>query len=499
MLHEEIHRLPERLRGPIVLCDLEGLTHESAARQLGWPVGTVKSRHHRGREQLRGRLLRRGVAPELGLMGMALPSDLLNGTLAPTLVEATTRAAIQFTRFRSILVGTASTLAQEVVRSMVLSNCIRLASVGLLLGVSASGIGRITEKPTVQMALAEEKPRAVPPIEPTATKEQSGKRDGVIEGRGVLASIPSRAIISPASGSIERINVSDGAEVKRGDLLFQIDPSSLRDELEDQKITCLEAESAAEIAREERALAEISVTEYLEGISKQAEVDLMLESVRTEMIRKQSEERLTRIRRAAERIQQMTGKIAGDALKPSDILSQLDIEERRDTAEVAFKSSAFLKEAAESRQRTFERYTKPKKIKELLTDVTRARNKEMLGLRIAENQREKQVQLEPGIGPGLKADENLKLGSIHPVSGEMHVNARIAQAEFGRLKSGQKVRIKIDAFPDDRLVGVLEELPARIAGTSREEAEVVTVPITVIQTPTGVQPGMKASVEIEAK
>ena len=44
LLHEEIDRLPERCRVPVVLCDLQGLTHEQAARHLGWPVGTVKSR-----------------------------------------------------------------------------------------------------------------------------------------------------------------------------------------------------------------------------------------------------------------------------------------------------------------------------------------------------------------------------------------------------------------------------------------------------------------------
>ncbi len=44
LLHEEIDRLPERYRVPVVLCDLQGLTHEKAARNLGWPVGTVKSR-----------------------------------------------------------------------------------------------------------------------------------------------------------------------------------------------------------------------------------------------------------------------------------------------------------------------------------------------------------------------------------------------------------------------------------------------------------------------
>jgi RNA polymerase sigma factor (sigma-70 family) len=43
ILHDEIHRLPERYRAPIVLCCLEGLTQGQAALSLGWPVGTVQS------------------------------------------------------------------------------------------------------------------------------------------------------------------------------------------------------------------------------------------------------------------------------------------------------------------------------------------------------------------------------------------------------------------------------------------------------------------------
>ncbi|MGO9463028.1 MAG: sigma-70 family RNA polymerase sigma factor [Isosphaeraceae bacterium] len=64
VLHEELGRLPERYRAAIVLCYLEGHTCEAAAHRLGWPVGTVKSRLARGRQRLRGRLLRRGLAPD---------------------------------------------------------------------------------------------------------------------------------------------------------------------------------------------------------------------------------------------------------------------------------------------------------------------------------------------------------------------------------------------------------------------------------------------------
>ncbi len=61
-LHQEIARLPEKYRVPIVLCYMEGVTHEDAARRLKWPLGTVKGRLARARDLLRNRLACRGVA-----------------------------------------------------------------------------------------------------------------------------------------------------------------------------------------------------------------------------------------------------------------------------------------------------------------------------------------------------------------------------------------------------------------------------------------------------
>jgi RNA polymerase sigma factor (sigma-70 family) len=67
LLHEEIDRLPERYRVPIVLCDLEGNTCEEAARRMGRPVGTVKSWRSRGRDRLRVRLAKAGLVPSIAL------------------------------------------------------------------------------------------------------------------------------------------------------------------------------------------------------------------------------------------------------------------------------------------------------------------------------------------------------------------------------------------------------------------------------------------------
>src|SRR5262249_47976309 len=59
----ELDRLPAKYRCPVELCHLQGMTYDQAARQLDWPVATVKSRLTRGRLKLRERLPRRPPAP----------------------------------------------------------------------------------------------------------------------------------------------------------------------------------------------------------------------------------------------------------------------------------------------------------------------------------------------------------------------------------------------------------------------------------------------------
>src|SRR4051794_5585355 len=72
ILHEELTRLPERYRVPLVLCELEGLSYQQAAARLRCPVGTIGVRLRRARERLRVRLTRCGLAPTAGLLGALL-------------------------------------------------------------------------------------------------------------------------------------------------------------------------------------------------------------------------------------------------------------------------------------------------------------------------------------------------------------------------------------------------------------------------------------------
>ncbi|MFO0845633.1 MAG: sigma-70 family RNA polymerase sigma factor [Gemmataceae bacterium] len=89
VLDEEVQRLPEKYRVPVLMCHLQGTTQEQAARQLGWPPGTVATRVRRGLEQLRDRLVRRGIEVTTPGLVAALTPPASEGALPAALISAT--------------------------------------------------------------------------------------------------------------------------------------------------------------------------------------------------------------------------------------------------------------------------------------------------------------------------------------------------------------------------------------------------------------------------
>ena len=146
-LHEEIARLPEKYREPVVLCDLEGLPYKTAADRLGCPVGTVSVRLMRARERLRTRLAHLGVADTSGPRVDATGPTTDRPPVAPALIASVSRHAVALAVGR--LPGTGAipasihTLVQGVTMTMLARHLAARVVASLLLGGLLVGSGAL--------------------------------------------------------------------------------------------------------------------------------------------------------------------------------------------------------------------------------------------------------------------------------------------------------------------------------------------------------------------
>jgi RNA polymerase sigma factor (sigma-70 family) len=131
VVHEEVSRLPDKYRRPVILCCLQGKTYGEAARLLGWPEGTVSGRLARARELLQRRLTRRGLA--VSGAGLAFALVPATGLAAPAaLVSRTIQASLAFAAGPGEIAGPAAALAEGVIRTMSLTTRLKTAGMALL-------------------------------------------------------------------------------------------------------------------------------------------------------------------------------------------------------------------------------------------------------------------------------------------------------------------------------------------------------------------------------
>ncbi len=282
IIHEEIDRLPGRFRVAVVLCDLEGRTHEQAALHLGCAVGTVKSRLARGRKKLRGRLVRRGVAPATALGAAsaggaayaAVPTGLAESTVvyaamagaAPTPITVITEGVLKSMFVRKVkLVMTAATVVAALAAGAV-------ALAQSRLGRPKDGTGKPQHvgprswtyhilvsrdgEPPRKVAVVEmigdtpirvDAPGALILIQPKRDDEpdrQTAAERRDREQRKIVLTSPKAMVVAITqryvgqirsrqhidvcaleNGSLSEIRVRAGQAVKKGDLMFKIVPT----------------------------------------------------------------------------------------------------------------------------------------------------------------------------------------------------------------------------------------------------------------------------------
>ena len=183
LLDEELSRLPENYRLPIVLCDLEGKTRKEAAERLGWPPGTVAGRLARGRALLARRLARHGGAVSSGFLAAVLAQKQASAGVPEALLHSTARAASLLAAgtgaAEAVLPARVTALTEGVVRAMFLAKlkavtCVlALAALVGLGGVLVPGSGHL---PAAGAETPQERGGAKPDAEARKLVRQLGSR-----------------------------------------------------------------------------------------------------------------------------------------------------------------------------------------------------------------------------------------------------------------------------------------------------------------------------------
>jgi RNA polymerase sigma factor (sigma-70 family) len=164
---EELQALPEPERQSLVLCYLEGKTRDEAAREVGCSESTLKRRLERGKERMRLRLARRGVALPNALLAAgltqggrtAVPAALTGSTLRAGLLTANGQAVA------GVVSAEAAALAAGAVRALAAGKAravgallVVAAVLGMAAALLASGPPAAAEKPEAKPAAVEARP-----------------------------------------------------------------------------------------------------------------------------------------------------------------------------------------------------------------------------------------------------------------------------------------------------------------------------------------------------
>ncbi len=168
-LDEEIERLPDKYRTPLVLCYLADKTHEQAAGELGWPKSSVTARLARARELLQRRLQQRGFTVPAGLMAALLTEQSANAAIPSLLTLSTVRLAVRALTGETLAATSSTALASSFLKGTTALKA--TVSLGLMavLGLAAVGyhLAVLDSSPS-----PEQSPKSQAQGQPPAAKSQ---------------------------------------------------------------------------------------------------------------------------------------------------------------------------------------------------------------------------------------------------------------------------------------------------------------------------------------
>ncbi len=181
LLDQELQALPEKYRAPIVLCDLGGRTIREAARQLGWPPGTIGTRLARGRTMLARRLARHGLTLSGGLIATSLSESVASASVPVPLLASTVKAASLFAAGQAapgVIGAQVAALTEGVLKAMLLTKLKAALTLLAVLAALAVAAGMALQGTSAQPPPGEKKA----PAGKNDVSEVAWKAAGTLDG-----------------------------------------------------------------------------------------------------------------------------------------------------------------------------------------------------------------------------------------------------------------------------------------------------------------------------
>jgi hypothetical protein len=214
-LDEELRRLPEPFRTPLVLCHLEGLSQDEVARRLGVTDGQLRGRLYRAKRRLRERLARRGLTLSAVLLALALGRPAR--AVPPTLVAGTLRLVTAAPHTIPVAVRV---LAKGAIRDMT-TTFKPLAFLALFAALGLAAAALASRAATADPAGREPDP---PPAAKPAAAEEKGA-DLSLETDYLYQRVD---IDTTGSFGAHRIRLNVSLDDKGGKGAMEFDPNSTR-------------------------------------------------------------------------------------------------------------------------------------------------------------------------------------------------------------------------------------------------------------------------------
>ena len=329
-----------------------------------------------------------------------------------------------------------------------------------------------------------------------------------VTDKGALESSKSQDVFCQVEGTTAIIMIlPEGTKVKKGDLVCELDSASLNDSLTNQKIATQGAEASFQNAKLTREVAKIAVKEYEEGIFLQDKATCEGEIKLAQSDLARSSDRVDWAVRMYEK---------GYVSKAAKVSEELN-----------FQKANFALEQAQSKLHVLLDYTKGKTIKELRSEVEKARSDELAKEQTYQLERTKEAKLvkqiancklfapgdgivvyandtsrsfgnnAPQIEEGATVRERQKIFSLPDIT-QMQVNTKVHESQIDKITHDMKARIRVDAFSDTELAGtVLDVAPLPDPNSIfSSDVKVYTTRVKIDNPLPGLRPGMNAEVTI---